>query len=396
MVAVYIFGRTGVPKNHLLMGNYMDLSDALLKGRRGRGLLLDVLISGDDEATRKLSRAVRDASYRLAKRRGDGVARFPRSEEDDVLVNTAELMQEHLAKLVAKVPVPTITAELLREALGRTVDEAVYWEPPHAEDVIFSDPALVEALAPVAQLVNESGILQNWVARSKNDNQWSLHWRGEDSDSVWEPGLSPVSQQLEAWKSELLATEHRNRRDLKKSAMNAGSGVWWSNPPGGLFRTFGTFDDGAPIGLYCQEDGYGWREASIQRIKPVISKPIFHVEGSEHWIELCRKYPADVSAGRRGSWYQLSGRDGLWVQPDWRAVARDFDGVHLGLPAYLSAAGEELRVSDNYSSIIAGWNPDETYWFTDRVNFTGNEQFWVVEDQRNNEGWSLQKAEGQN
>lgn len=370
----------------------MDLVDALLNGHRGRCLLLHVLISGDDEATGKLSRVVRDASYRLAKRRGDGVARFPWTKENDVLVKApetpSELMPEQIAKLVPEAPVPSITAELLRQALGRTVDEAVYWEPPHAEDVIFSDPALIEALAPLAQQVNDSGILQRWMAQSTMDNQWLLRWRGEDSQGVWVPGLSPVSQQFEAWKSELLATEHRDRKNLKKPAKKAVSGVWWSNPPGGLFRTYGTFDDGAPIGLYCQEDGLGWREASIQRIELGVSKPIFHIETSEHWVELCRKYPADVSAGRRGVWYELTGREGLWVQPDWQAVAQNYDGVHLGLAAYLSSAGEELKVNEEYSSIIGGWNPDETYWFTDFAKRVGSEQYWKITDFGAYERWA--------
>jgi hypothetical protein len=57
------------------------------------------------------------------------------------------------------------------------------------------------------------------------------------------------------------------------------------------------------------------------------------------------------------------------VVPDWAAVAERYDAVHLTYAGYLSSAGLAIPVEDpaddSARSLIAGWNPDATYWLTD-------------------------------
>lgn len=53
--------------------------------------------------------------------------------------------------------------------------------------------------------------------------------------------------------------------------------------------------------------------------------------------------------------------------PDWTRVAQEWDAVHLTGLAYLTAATREIEVDAEYSSVIGGWGPDETYWLTGLV-----------------------------
>lgn len=48
----------------------------------------------------------------------------------------------------------------------------------------------------------------------------------------------------------------------------------------------------------------------------------------------------------------------------WCRVSQDFDAVHLSITAYLSSAGRPIQVDEKTASVIAGWNPDVTYWLT--------------------------------
>lgn len=374
----------------------MDLATALISGRRGRRLLLHVLLVGESEQNWKLRQVVFDAAYRVAKRRGDGIARFGSSAENEAWVSAeqppSELQPENIAALVGQVELPELTSHILREALDESVGNAMYWQPPDGEDTLFSDPILTKALEPAARHVSDSGIVQEWMNLSTAENQWLIEWRGEGAEHTWHPGLVSAAEQFSQWKHDLNEAEVRSQEDLRGPVENAVSGEWWSNPPGGLFRSFGTFDDQAPIGLYCVEDGFGWREAAVQRVEPMLVKPVFHIEAPEDWVDLCLRYPAEVSASRRGTWFETTGRDGRWVQPDWQAVAEDYDGVHLSLTAYLAAAGELLEVSDEAASLIAGWNPDETYWFTDDVKRHGDFQTWKLEDSGSCDGWVKSSA----
>ena len=49
--------------------------------------------------------------------------------------------------------------------------------------------------------------------------------------------------------------------------------------------------------------------------------------------------------------------------PDWSAVARHVDGVHLSVRGYLRTAGRAIAVDEERASVLAGWDPDRTFWF---------------------------------
>lgn len=85
------------------------------------------------------------------------------------------------------------------------------------------------------------------------------------------------------------------------------------------------------------------------------------------WAELCRQFPLEVTASRRHDWYRATGRIGKWVIPDWTSVGEHFDGVHLSAAAYLQVAGLAVPIEADSASLIAGWDPDATWWFRPEV-----------------------------
>lgn len=83
--------------------------------------------------------------------------------------------------------------------------------------------------------------------------------------------------------------------------------------------------------------------------------------------DLCARFPLEVTAQKRDDWFRTTGRTGRWDIPDWQRVAAHDAGVHLTVSGYLTAAGTAIPVDSTTASVIAGWNPDETYWLHDDV-----------------------------
>lgn len=66
--------------------------------------------------------------------------------------------------------------------------------------------------------------------------------------------------------------------------------------------------------------------------------------------------------------------------PDWSQVADHYSGVHLSMTGYLSSACMEIPVDKYTSSVIAGWNPDPTYWFSDAISGGADVVVWKMHD----------------
>ena len=120
-----------------------------------------------------------------------------------------------------------------------------------------------------------------------------------------------------------------------------------------------------PVGIPYVEDGFGWTRAVAIPVRG--GGTTYEIRSAGDWAELCRRYPREVTASRRHDWYRVTGRAGRWLLPDWGRVAADWDAVHLTGWAYLTAATQEIVIDAEYSTIIGGWGPDETYWLTGLV-----------------------------
>ena len=44
-------------------------------------------------------------------------------------------------------------------------------------------------------------------------------------------------------------------------------------------------------------------------------------------------------------------------------------------------------VDADTASVIAGWGPDTTYWFTPRINHVGSPVRWVLKEHDTGENW---------
>jgi hypothetical protein len=86
-------------------------------------------------------------------------------------------------------------------------------------------------------------------------------------------------------------------------------------------------------------------------------------------------------------WWQVTGLAGRRLIPDFTAVAADYDAIHVSIAGYLATAGRALPVGDA-RTIMAGWDPDQTFWLTDVLAYAGPATHWVDQD-RQPLGWTL-------
>ena len=75
---------------------------------------------------------------------------------------------------------------------------------------------------------------------------------------------------------------------------------------------------------------------------------------------------------------------------DFAAVAADYDAVHLSVAGYLTIAGRALSVNDGHT-VLAGWDPDQTFWLTEVLAASGPGTNWLDLDD-GPLGWTLSGA----
>ncbi len=139
-----------------------------------------------------------------------------------------------------------------------------------------------------------------------------------------------------------------------------------------------------PVGLMLVEDSLGWERALVTAVDVPAGARVLEIDGPDVWAQLCRRHPLPVTAARRHDWYRATGRgDITWVQPDWAGVADEVDAVHLTVAGYLTTAGRAIPIGQAAASVLAGWDPDATYWLTDRPTAVGPPR-----------GWSLDRSAG--
>jgi hypothetical protein len=75
--------------------------------------------------------------------------------------------------------------------------------------------------------------------------------------------------------------------------------------------------------------------------------------------------------------------------PNWSQVAEHYDGVHLQVSAYLAAAGTAITIPGipETASVIAGWNPDQTSWFTSAIEYEPHRIPWTFVDRGTERTW---------
>lgn len=263
-----------------------------------------------------------------------------------------------------------IDAEDFTGAVGDSVDRAMYWQPPDDEDVIAATGEVTAALQPIAEAIATAPGAQWWTTDIDLADQRfaSLH---EPGHPAVEPDRTAAPAKLADWTRRTLADEHRARRERPTDPAAPYGGHWWSTPlDSTLLRTTRALPRAGAVGLLWEEDGFGQDAATVWRTQLQRPPRVYEIHAPTAWTELVRRYPLEVTWGHRHEWYQVTGRAGIWLIPDWEAVSRDWDAVHLSVLGYLATATRALPLDGDNSTMLAGFDPDETFWLTDAVTVT--------------------------
>ena len=250
----------------------------------------------------------------------------------------------------------------LLAGLAEAVNSACYWQEPDETDELLLKPPVLTALGEVANSL--SGSLAAWLRPSSValDRQCFVQWT--DEHKLQPPSLTASAEKRARWKASTIADE-RQAADRPRDPAAHWSGRWWSTPAlSDLVTTTRSITGLGATKLMLVEDSLGWKRALVWSLTPASGSRIYEISDPTAWTDLVARYPMDVSLSKRHDWWRTTGVDGPWLMPDWSAVGADYDGVHLTVTGYLTTAGRYLAVGQS-GTVLAGWNPDETYWLND-------------------------------
>jgi hypothetical protein len=271
----------------------------------------------------------------------------------------------------------TITDDVaLLNFVGESVATARYWQDPDEEDRALCHPDFITELQPVADAIAAAPASAWWPSDLALGDQVYADWR---EDGAPPPGLSGAQVILREW---------------RRTAVNS-MGMWWSPPIWApaldqaarmqiprpmLAQTTRRLRKLGAVGLLLHEDTDGTANALCRPVRARESLRTFEIKSTKDWIELVEHYPLDVTLSREGSWSAATGLERRWIVPDWCRVAEDYEAVHLTVSGYLSISGRSLLLGADTATLVAGWDPDQTYWLADVLELTGEPTPWEAGD----------------
>ena len=332
---------------------------SILDGPRGRRLCLELAMELDP----KIRTAVFQLGYDLDPEAGRSRVAFSFSSDDEAEddaesrpdESAPDQTPEQLAVALGHLELALLTEKMAHAALAQSVDTARYWQAPDGEDVLAALPVIRAELTPLADhLAALPGV--EWWARPRAAEQWAIDWRPVSEPA---PASSNPKNTLASWARAVREEETTAAIERPVDPHANWSGSWWSIPPRGIMQTVGQI----PAALDLVEDFPGFEHATTTPASG--AGRTFEIRSADDWIALCRDFPLEVTASRRHDWFRVTSRDGRWVVPDWSRVGDRWDAVHLTVVGYLSSATRALYVDDTTATMIAGWDPDATFWLTD-------------------------------
>ena len=295
------------------------------------------------------------------------------ADATDVEVVTYALARADI-RAIADADGPTAFLDALEEA----VCAARYWQEPDDDDLWLAAREIGALLRPVVEAVSATAAARWWAAPIDLMAQHEVEFDDPDGgDPV--PRIVDPHAALIDWRADTLSGES-DATSLPADPTAPYTGHWWSTPAWpGIMCSTRALDGHGPVGLTLVEDGFGWTSAHSRALRVRPGASVFEISGPEAWVELVERYPLTVTNSRRHDWWRVTGQNVAWAIPDYLAAAADFDGIHLTVLGYLSTAGRALPAADAYT-VLAGWNPDETWWLTDSAELTGSPMGWSRED----------------
>ncbi|WP_191733661.1 hypothetical protein [Corynebacterium gallinarum] len=324
----------------------MSLISDLLAGPRGRDFLMEVALASDG-----LDGPLFQATWRLSSYMWRNADKFGISRKQ-----SAEALSKKVAPLLEQVPLVEITPTLLYDALESPVFRATYWVAPSDENVFLRSKPLKTGLRRIARHIASSDVVSDWSDSFQMDRaQASVSWiaPGKEKPSP------PIGEALEKWREEA-------RTDK----------LWWSMPPWPLVATSGKLKDGTPGALRFIEDGFGRTTGWVREATVSADAKVFTIHGPGDWAELCRRFPLNVTTSKGVDWHDVTGYPHRWVMPDYVEVAQHYDAVHLSMAGYFATVERGIPVDDKQASMLARWNPGQTFWFTESVTLDETPVQW--------------------
>ena len=287
----------------------------------------------------------------------------------------------------------------LLDLAADSVDEARYWQDPDDLDRVLADQRVVEVLEPVAEAIAGAPASAWWSSGLVLDNQVVVEWREDDAPP---PRLEGAAVVLAEWKKRVVEDEARFHGKQV-------SGPWWSPPiwslsadeverwggdlPGLGVTTRSLRGLGA-IGLLLEEDSSGTLGARCWPVRSSRQPKVLEIRDAADWLDLVNRFPLDVTWGRQATWSLATGLNLRWLLPDWSVVAQEYEAVHLTLMGYLGTSGRALELDTKMATLIAGWNPDATYWLADLLELAGEPTEWLATEHDPPRSWHTACKDG--
>jgi hypothetical protein len=333
-------------------------ADALLAGPLGRDLCVNLL----DDRMAVPRRRVRRAWLRALDAAGSG---------------DAERCARKLAEcaIIADLAGIPFDGSALMVGLVAAVDFARYWQKPDAEDHGFAGEAARAALRPVAEAVAAAAVrdVAWWTEPADRSRQRCTQFLDQHPQA--EPQLTGAAGLARAW---LAGTceEEQSAHDRPEDPAAPYSGWWWSSPAhSGLPVTTRGLPRLGAAGLALVEDGLGSQRARCWPVAPRAGARVYEIGGPGQWAALVDRYPLEVTRSRRHDWWRATGQARRWLIPDYAAVAADWDAIHVSVAGYLTTAGLPVPAGGAHT-MLAGWDPDATWWLTDVLTRTSPPEEW--------------------
>jgi hypothetical protein len=337
----------------------------LLAGPRGRRTCFEIVSPYRDDGSLPSGPGWHDLPYG--------------SDEADARQLAAELAELVAAADLAAIVATDADTGLIGCVQG-AVGNAMYWQPPDECDLALAQEQVAQTLAPVARAVTAASASTWWSSPLDRDRQQYVQFLEQEPGMDMDPpALTGAAANLAAWLAHTGKYE-RDAADLPADPAANYSGEWWSAPVhSALVRTTRSLSGLAAVRLLLVEDSMGWTQARCWPLRPHPDATVYEIRGPADWAELVARYPLDVSTSRRHDWWRVTRRAGGWLIPDFAAVAADFDAVHVTVGGYLTTAGRALPVpgrDDAYATMLAGWDPDQTFWLADVLEPAGPVVRW--------------------
>ena len=321
-----------------------------MRGPLGRAVLVDLMGARPDVLASDVGLSLGGQPYSVQRPASDRVIGASSSKRIEALGDEQNRQVARSINLLVEERLPTVKESLknspdVMRRVGETIEHYAYgpaelWQP-FREALVLAQGSI----SHIAEAVAATSDLDWWWGKMSAQDQ---KWIGDPNETTSlaptpvKP-IEPSSDEQRSW--------------------------WWVSPVrSDLLRT-----TRGPVGPYTSVASIcrsGYETAQCDRLETWAvqipeSVEVYEVLCAEDWVSLVENYPRPCVDGRNSEWTRWTRSEGPWLLPDWDSIARDFDGVHVSLAAYLASAFRALPAGEA-QTVLIGWNPDETLWLRSR------------------------------